>query len=368
MYPPPGREDIMKLAIRIAATAALAAMLAPTLALAQFYKDKTLTLFINYGVGGNADTEARVYQRYLPKYIPGHPSVVIQNAPGAGGINGINVLGLGLGPKNDGYTMSYFTISATDLMTSNPALKMKVTDFLVVAGARGWNIAYGRKDIPPGMTKPSDIGKATSIYIGGYARTSSHDTRMRLALEVMGLPYKVVTGFPATAEINKAMLQNEVNFSGSSLPGFQTQVIPQIIKPGIGMPFWQYPVIGPDGKPVGNANLEKLGIRTFDEVYTEAFGKPPSGPKAQALLMMNDIGTQLQRGMFFPKGVPDEALAIMRKAILDTAADPEFQADFQKVTGEQPDLVSGVELEKLFERVRTLDPAIKKVVEDSIAE
>ena len=59
MYPPPGREDIMKLAIRIAATAALAAMLAPTLALAQFSKDKTLTLFINFGVGGNADTDGR---------------------------------------------------------------------------------------------------------------------------------------------------------------------------------------------------------------------------------------------------------------------------------------------------------------------
>ena len=357
----------MRHAIRLMA-AALACALAPVPAFAQFYKDKTLTLFINYGVGGNADTEARVYQRFLPKYIPGHPAVVIQNAPGAGGINGINMLGLGLGPKNDGLTMSYFTVSATDLMLDNPALKAKITDFLVVAGARGWNIAYGRKDMVPGMTKPADIVKAKLIYFGGYARTSSHDTRMRMALEVMGLPYRAVTGFPATAEINKAMLQNEVNFSGSSLPGYQTQVIPQIIAPGIGMPFWQYPVIGPDGKPVGHPNLEKAGIRTFDEVYLEAFGKPPSGPKYEALLMMNDIGTQLQRGMFFPRGVPAEALQTMREAVLAVAADPEFQVEFQKVTGEKPDLVSGVELEKLFERVRHLDPAIKKIVQESIDE
>ena len=46
----------------------------------------------------------------------------------------------------------------------------------------------------------------------------------------MGLPYTVVTGFPGTAQINKAMLQNEVNFTGSSMPGYTTQVIPQIIK------------------------------------------------------------------------------------------------------------------------------------------
>ena len=368
MYPRTGREDDMKHPLRLAAAFAFAFALAPASAFAQFYKDKTLTLFINYGVGGNADTEARVYQRFLPKYIPGHPSVVIQNAPGAGGINGINMLGLGLGPKNDGLTMSYFTVSATDLMLDNPALKAKVTDFLVVAGARGWNIAYGRKDIVPGMTKPAELVKAKSIYIGGYARASSHDTRMRLALEVMGLPYQVVTGFPATANINKAMLQNEVNFSGSSLPGYQTQVIPQIIAPGIGMPFWQYPVIGPDGKPVGNPNLEKAGIHTFDVIYQEAFGKPPSGPKNDALLMLNDIGTQLQRGMFFPKGVPAEALATMREAVLAVAADPEFQAEFLKVTGEKPELVSGTELEKLFERVRHLDPAISKIVNDSMAE
>ena len=39
----------------------------------------------------------------------------------------------------------------------NPAAKVKLTEFAFAAGARGWNVAYGRKDIPPGMNKPSDI-------------------------------------------------------------------------------------------------------------------------------------------------------------------------------------------------------------------
>jgi hypothetical protein len=341
-------------------------LLLPGAASAQFYKDKTLTLLVNYGVGGNADTEARVYQRYLPKYIPGNPSVIIQNAPGAGGINAINLLGLGIGAKPDGYTMSYFTISATDLIVDNPGLKAPVVDFQIVAGARGWNVAYGRKDIQPGMSKPADIGKAKSIFAGGYSKASSHDTRLRLSLEVLGLPYTMVTGFPATADINKAMLQGEVNFSGSSLPGYQTQVIPQIIATGIGMPFWQFPVKGPDGKPTGNPSLLKAGIPIFDDVYKEAFGKDPTGPKYDALLMMNDIGTKLQRGMMFPKTAPREAVEVMRKAILDLAQDPDFQADYQKVTGEKPDLVGAAELEPLFERVRKLDPVIKKTLQSSV--
>jgi hypothetical protein len=333
---------------------------------AQFYKDKTLTLLVNYGAGGNADTEARVYQHYLSKYIPGHPSIIIQNAPGAGGINAINLLGLGIGAKPDGYTMSYFTISATDLIVDNPGLKVPVVDFQIVAGARGWNIAYGRKDIQPGMTTPADIGKAKSIFAGGYSKASSHDTRLRLSLEVLGVPYKMVTGFPATADINKAMIQGEVNFSGSSLPGYQTQVIPQIITPGIGMPFWQYPVKGPDGKPTGNPKLLKAGIQIFDDVYKQAFGKAPSGPKYEALLMMNDIGTKLQRGMMFNKAAPKEAVEIMRKAVLEVAQDPEFRTDYQRVTGEEPDIVGATELEPLFERVRKLDPVIKKTLQESV--
>lgn len=340
----------------------------PRGASAQFFKDRTLTLLVNYGAGGNADTEARVYQRFLSKYIPGNPPIIIQNAPGAGGINAINMLGLGIGAKPDGYTMGYFTVSATDGMVDNPALKLPLTDFQIVAGARGWNLAYGRKDIPPGLAKPSDIARATRIFAGGYSRASSHDTRLRLSLEVMGLPYQMVTGFPATADINKAMIQGEVNFSGSSMPGYQTQVIPQIINTGIGMPFWQYPIIGPDGKPTGNPNLEKAGIRIFDDVYREAFGKDPAGLKYDALLMMNDVGTKLQRGLLLPKGAPKEALEVLRKAILDVAADPEFQSEFQRVTGEKPDIVSAAELEPLFDRMRHLDPAIKQVLKDSIGE
>ena len=335
---------------------------------AQFYKDKTLTLLINYGVGGNADTEARVYQRFLPKYIPGNPNIVIQNAPGAGGINAINILGLGLGPKNDGFTMGYFTLSALESIVGNAAFKVNITDFAFAAAARGLNITYGRKDIAPGMTKPADLAKAKNVFIGGYARASSHDTRLRLALEIMNVPYKLVTGFPATADINKAMLQNEVNFSGSSLPGYQTQVLPQIIEPGIGMLFFQYPTIGADGKPTGNANLLAQGVHTFDDVYAEAFGKPPSGPKAEALLTMNDIGTKLQRGLMFPKGTPADAVSTMRTAIMQLSKDEEFQKEFQKVTSERADLVAGNELEPVFSRMRNIDPAVKKILQEAVAE
>ncbi len=332
-----------------------------------FYQGKVLTLLINYGVGGNADTEARVYQRHLAKHIAGKPDIIIQNAPGAGGFTAMNMLGLGINVKPDGYTAGYFTTSAIAPLIDDPALKVKYTDFQMVGGARGWNLVYARKDIVPGgLQKPEDFVKAKSIYLAGYSRASSHDTRLRLAMEIFGMPYTVVTGFPGTAQINKAMLQNEINLTGSSLPGYMTQVMPQIMGAGVGMSLFQYPVVGRDGEPVGNPSLERQGLETLDKVYFKAFGKKPSGPKWEALLLMSDIGTQMQRGVMLPKTAPKEAVDALRAGFNQLSTDQGFIDDYKKVTSEEPDLVRAEDLEPLFKRMANVDPAIRKVLRESI--
>jgi len=337
-------------------------------AAAQFYKDKTVTLLINYAAGGNADTEARVFQRHLSKYIDGNPTIIIRNVPGAGGANAMNQLGLNIGSKPDGLTVGYFTMSATSSITDDPVLKVKLQeDFIPIAGGRGWNVVYARKDIVPGgYSKPADFPKARAIFAGGYSRATSHDTRLRLALEIMNMPYTMVTGFPGTAQVNKAMAQNEINFTGSSLPGFQTQAIPQLVNTGIAVVLFHHGVIGPDGKPAGNPTLVKQGIITFDQFHERALGRPPSGAKWQALFLMNDISTKMQRGVLVPKGTPPEAVQALRRAFAAVASDKDFVVEFTRITGEEPDVVQADEIERIFERIRTVDPEVKRVLKESV--
>jgi len=216
------------------------------------------------------------------------------------------------------------------------------------------------------MTRPADIVRAKSVYAGGYARGTSHDTRLRLALEIMGLPYTMVTGFPGTAQVNKAMLQNEVNFSGSSLPGYHTQVIPQIINPGVGLTLFQFPAIGPDGNPIGDPALERAGILTFDKVYAQAFGRPPSGRKFEALLLMNDISTKMQRIVVLPKGSP-RGCRRLRQAFNALGQDKDFMEDYRRVTGGEPDLVKAELVEPLFGRMRHVDPEVTRILKESVA-
>jgi tripartite-type tricarboxylate transporter receptor subunit TctC len=104
----------------------------------------------------------------------------------------------------------------------------------------------------------------------------------------------------------------------------------------------------------------------MDKVYQRAFGKPPSGPKWEALLLMSDIGTQMQRGLMLPKGAPKEAVAALRLAFSSIMKDEAFIDDYKKVTSEEPDLVKGEDLLPLFERMDKVDPAVKKILRDSI--
>jgi tripartite-type tricarboxylate transporter receptor subunit TctC len=117
---------------KCAAAIVLASLVWATSAGAQFYAGKTLTLLTNYGVGGNIDAEARVAARHLSRHIAGNPTIVVQNAPGAGGLLAINLLGLGIRSRADGLTVGFFTISATAPLTDDPALKISLADDEVV--------------------------------------------------------------------------------------------------------------------------------------------------------------------------------------------------------------------------------------------
>ena len=81
---------------------------------------------------------------------------------------------------------------------------------------------------------------------------------------------------------------------------------------------------------------------------------------------MSDIGTQMQRGLMLPKAAPQASVEILRAAFRDLMKDQAFIEDYKKVTSEEPDLVPGEDLLALFARIDKVDPAIKKVLRDSI--
>ena len=114
--------------------------------------------------------------------------------------------------------------------------------------------------------------------------------------------------------------------------------------------------------------LEQQGIHKIDDIYTSIHGAPPSGDKWNALLLMSDLGTRMQRGLLMPKNTPDEALTALRKGFNELINDHDFIEDYKRTTGEEPDLVRAEDIDPLFDRMKNIDPKIKNILLDSIKE
>jgi hypothetical protein len=83
---------------------------------------------------------------------------------------------------------------------------------------------------------------------------------------------------------------------------------------------------------------------------------------------MNDISTKMQRGMLLPKGSPPEAVQALRTAFQAAGKDAAFARDFKGITGEEPDVVEPSEIEMIFERIRKVDPEVKRVLRESVGQ
>jgi tripartite-type tricarboxylate transporter receptor subunit TctC len=348
-----------------ALVAAIAALLSQP-AHAQFYKGKTLTILVNFSAGGNADTTARMFQRHWSKHIPGNPAIVIQNAPGAGGYTAMNLLGLNVNRPPDGFTIGYFGISPSGLIAKDPGLRVTLRDYAMVGAVRDWDLAYARKDAPPGIKAPADIAKVTQIFAGGYSRSNSNDARSSLSLTILNVPFKMITGFQGTADLNKALIQNEINFVTSALPAFRRLTMPQIINTGIAIPLYYYPVQGKDGLAEDIPVFENMGVASFQKLYQQINGKPPSGPRWQALLLSSDLDSNMHGLLVLPKDAPPDAVAALRQGFDEMANDSEFVAEYQNLTGGPPSLTNAEQLVPMVDRLDHVDEGVKAVVKEMV--
>src|SRR5258705_13926917 len=95
-----------------------------------------------------------------------------------------------------------------------------------------------RADTPPGMKSAADIVQAKGLVTGGLAAGSSKDILIRLPLDMLGLPYKYVTGFRSSPPARLALQRGGINFFSESSPSYFGVVEPSLTKTGQGIPVW----------------------------------------------------------------------------------------------------------------------------------
>jgi tripartite-type tricarboxylate transporter receptor subunit TctC len=312
-----------------------------------FYQGKTITFLINFAAGGPTDIEGRIVARHLAKHIPGNPTIVVQNMAGAGGVTGINFLGEAA--KRDGLTLGYFTGPYNHHMMRSTTLRTDLMQLPFIASVGSVTVCYIRSDVPPGIKKPTDIAKAERFRAGGLSFDSNKDLRFRLAFDVLGLKYDYVTGYNSSNDARLAVQRNEIQYHDENVPGYRGVVEPQLVKTGIVTPLYYHDLIAPDGQMRKSPDYPELN--SFTEVYTQIFGKAPSGIKYETLKAANMASQNLSRvGLLTPES-PKEAILALRQAFTTLAKDEEFIADAKKVMRFHPQFDVGENGERLRDKV-----------------
>ena len=329
-----------------------------------YFKDKTISVLVGFGAGGGVDLNARIIAQYLGGFIPGNPSVIVKNMEGGSSTKMHNYLFEVA--KGDGETIAYGPWFAVSQILDAPGIRYRYEGFsLLGAWTTGTYIMYARKDVVPGgLDDPKAILKAQGLKVGGQNPFNSFDLRMRLSLELFGLPYTYIPGYRGSSDIRPAIMRGEANVGVDSTSGYRSVVEPTMVKPGIVLPLWSYPEKDSSGKYGQSSSAPE--VPNIIEVYKRSFGKEPSGDKWRLLdLVLTLTGTASQLVLGPPK-MNAAAAADIRKGFYALAADPTFLADYAKRFGDKPQAVPREAADKVMEILKTIDPKTKQLLKEHV--
>ena len=305
---------------------------------APFYAGKTLNLVIGYAPGGGYDLYARTLARHIARHIPGNPTIVVQNMPGAGSLKAANFL-YTIAPK-DGTTFGGFSRGAylDPLLGRGAGAQYEAMKFGWLGsissevGVCAFRSAAGIKSWADMRTKPFIIGST-----GAGADADVFPTVLR---KMFKLPMKVVAGYGSAAEIVVAIKRSEVDgrcgWSWSSLMSWHRDMF--------------------EGRQIDVAL--QLAARRLDELPdVPLITDVAQDPDHKAVLRLIVSRQTMARPYVVPPGVPAERVRALQRAFSATMADPAFLADARRQELEvQP--VSGAEAAALLNDAYATPPEL----------
>jgi tripartite-type tricarboxylate transporter receptor subunit TctC len=297
----------------------LAALLGASLALAltlgapvraqsveEFYRGRSITVLVGFTAGGGYDLYARLLGRHMSRFIPGNPTMVVQNMPGAGSMKATQYV-YGVAPK-DGMTLA--TVSRG--MVTEPLLNAANFD----ATRLTWLGTITSETSVCATWKTSPVKSWDDMFkrefsLGGSAVGADPDTFALIMRNVFGAKVKLVTGYPGGNDINLAMERSEVDgrcgWSWTSLKS-QKNWLPQI---NVLVQF----------NLERNADLPNVPV---------ALERAASDEQRQVLRLLI-AGQYVGRPFFTSPDIPADRKAALRAAFDATMKDPQFLADAAKL-------------------------------------
>ena len=305
--------------------------------LAEFYKNRPITVLIGGGVGGGYDVYVRTFARYATKHIPGNPTFIAKNLPAASGLVAANTLYTTA--EKDGSVIGAFTNSVPmDPLFGNPAARYDALKF-------NWLGSIGKLQNVCSMWHASSIKSIAQaqereviVAAGGVGTNSAIMPRVLNAL--LGTKFKLVTGYDPTMGINMAIERGEAEgICGLSWPTIKAS-----------RPHWIKDKLI---NVIVQIGFDKLSDLPDVPAALDLITDPEKRKVLELILIRQETG----RPMAAPPGVPADRLAVLRRAFDETMKDPEYLAEAAKVQMEIDPLSAG-QIDKLLATAYSAPKAI----------
>lgn len=342
--------------------AAIAALLLAAPATAADFSGKTIEWIVPFSVGGGSDVWARFFAPSLSENLPGKPTVVVKNAPGGGSITGTNQFQSRARP--DGLTI-LITSGSTQFpyLLDDRRVKYEYKDWRTIAASPTGGVVYVNPDL--GVKSAADIGKlkGTPMKYGSQGATSL-DLVPLLAFKLMELDVKPVFGMKGRGDGRLAFERGEAAIDYQTSSAYLRNVVP-LVKAGKAVPLFSWGVLDDHGAFVRDPTFPELPH--FIEAYEMAYGLKPSGVAFEAFKAFNTAGFAVQKGVFLPKGTPDDILDAYVKAFDAVIAAPGFKERAGDQIGEYRQ-ATGAGAQKMLDVALAIDGEAKSWVKKWLTE
>ena len=312
-----------------------------------FYEGKTIRIVVGFSPGGGFDVYARTLARHLPPHIPGNPTVIVQNMPGAGSLIAANHVYRVAAP--DGLTLGHFIGSLfMAQVLERPGIEFDARKFeYIAAPARDTPVCVLTR--ASGVTNINQWKAATApVKLGGSSPGNTTDDHPNILKAALGLPLQVVSGYKGTAEIKLAAENGEVAggcWTWDSIKALWTKAL----QTGEVVVVLQM-------MPKRHPDLPKVPIAS-------EYANTQEG-RQLIQVGIHDIN-DLTRPYVMPPGTPKDLVQVIRKAVNTVHSDPAFLADAKKANLTL-DPVTGEEIEKkvntLFNLSSGLQAKLKEIL------
>ncbi len=184
-----------------------------------FYSGKTLRVIVGSSAGNTQDQMTRLVTRYLPKYLPGHPNVIVENMSGASSLIAANYLFKVA--KGDGLTLG--TVSRAlyfDQLVGRKEVQFDWAKFTWIGTpVEGHELLFIAGSAPYKSIRDL-VGAAQSLKCGASGTTSTGYYIPKLVNEIFGTKFQIVTGYGGGAELDLAVQRGETQCRATSVSGF----------------------------------------------------------------------------------------------------------------------------------------------------